>query len=56
MYIAANWPSLFSKVEWRGFIVRGLSKIVFVLMIVVSVGIVKLFLDKKIKQIKNIKN
>ena len=39
----------------RGSIVRGLNKIVFVLMIVVSVGIVKLFLYKIIKQIKKYK-
>ena len=39
----------------EGLIVRGLNKIVFVLMIVVSVGIVKLFLYKIIKQIKKYK-
>ena len=52
---------MFSEVEWRGLIVkelivRGLSKIVFVLMIVVRIGIVKLFLYKIIKQIKKYKN
>ena len=44
-------PCLFSEIGWRRFIVRGLNKIVFVLMIVVSVRIVKLFLYKIIKKI-----